>query len=139
MTDAWPALPLDAWKDTCETLHLWTQIVGKVRLTQMPWLNHSWHVTLYVSGTGLTTDAIPHGARPFQIDFDFVLHRLLVSCGHGGRGEFALEPMSVAEFYARLMRELDRLGVPVRIHAVPNEMRSVRDATHVSHDTASDP
>ena len=136
--EAWPELPLDAWKDTCETLHLWTQIVGKVRLTQMPWLNHSWHVTLYVSARGLTTGAMPHGTRNFQIDFDFVRHRLLVTCADGGGGEFALEPIPVAEFYARLMRELDRLGVPVTIHAVPNEVQKpipfAEDRVHRAYD-----
>ena len=136
--DIWPALAFDEWKDTCETLHLWTQIVGKVRLTQMPWLNHSWHVTLYVSASGLTTSAIPHGELTFQIDFDFVRHRLVLSCADGGSGGFALEPMSVATFYARLMRELDRFGVPVRIHAVPNEVENpipfAEDEVHRAYD-----
>jgi hypothetical protein len=136
--DAWPALPFEAWKDTRETLHLWTQIVGKVRLTQMPWLNHSWHVTLYVSASGLTTSAIPHGERTFQIDLDFVRHRLALSCADGGSGGFALEPMTVAAFYARLMRELEKFGVPVRIHAVPNEVESPipfdRDEVHRAYD-----
>ena len=136
--EAWPALPLEAWKDTSETLHLWTQIVGKVRLTQMPWLNHSWHVTLYVSARGLTTGAMPHGARTFQIDFDFVRHRLLVTCADGGGGEFALEPIPVADFYARLMNELDRLGMPVKIHAVPNEVEKpipfAEDRVHRAYD-----
>jgi len=136
--EAWPALPLERWKDTCETLHLWTQIVGKVRLTQMPPLNHSWQVTLYVSASGLTTSAIPHGERTFQIDFDFIRHELAVSCADGGAGRFALEPMSVAEFYRRLMSELDGLGVPVRIHAVPNEVENPipfeRDEVHRAYD-----
>ena len=136
--EAWPPLPLEAWKDTCETLHLWTQIVGKVRLTQMPWVNHSWHVTLYVSATGLTTGAMPHGERSFQVDFDFVRHRLVVACGDGGSGEFPLEPMSVAAFYARLSRELEALGLPVRIHAVPNEVENpipfAKDEVHRAYD-----
>ena len=136
--DAWPALPLEAWKDTCETLHLWTQIVGKVRLAQMPPLNHSWQVTLYVSASGLTTSPIPHGARAFQIDFDFIRHELVVSCADGGAARFALEPMSVAAFYGRLMRELDVLGVPVHIHAVPNEVENPipfeRDEVHHAYD-----
>jgi hypothetical protein len=136
--EAWPALPLEAWKDTCETLHLWTQIVGKVRLTQMPWINHSWHVTLYVAATGLTTGAMPHDERTFQVDFDFVRHRLAVTCGDGASGGFALSPMSVAEFYSRLMQELDRLGLPVRIHAVPNEVENpipfARDEEHRAYD-----
>ena len=74
--DAWPDLPLDAWSDTYATLHLWTQIVGKIRLAQSPWINHSWHVTLYVTARGLTTSPIPHGTRTFQIDFDFIDHQL---------------------------------------------------------------
>src|SRR5881409_1312090 len=68
--ETWPSLPLEAWSDTCATLHMWTQIVGKIRLTQSPWVNHSWHVTLYVTARGLTTSPIPHGTRMFQIDFD---------------------------------------------------------------------
>ncbi|HEX4438541.1 MAG TPA: DUF5996 family protein [Thermoanaerobaculia bacterium] len=136
--DAWPALPLEAWKDTCETLHLWTQIVGKVRLSQMPFVNHSWNVTLYVDARGLTTGAMPHGIHAFQIDFDFVDHRLVVWCADGGAGGFKLEPMSVASFYARLMRELDGLGVPARIHAVPNEVENpipfAKDDVHRAYD-----
>ena len=74
--EAWPSLPLEAWSDTCATLHMWTQIVGKIRLTQSPWINHSWHVTLYVTTRGLTTSPIPYGNRTFQIDFDFIGHEL---------------------------------------------------------------
>jgi hypothetical protein len=136
--EAWPALPLEAWKDTCETLHLWTQIVGKVRLSRMPWVNHSWHVTLYVSARGLTTGAIPHDERTFQIDLDLVQHRLAISVADGGSGGFALEPMSVAAFYAKLMDELERLRVPVRIHPVPNEVetpiRFDEDGVHRAYD-----
>src|SRR4030081_2764086 len=106
---AWPDLPTAAWRDTYATLHLWTQIVGKIRLVQSPWLNHSWHVTLYVSATGLTTSPIPHGGQSFQIDFDFVKHRLVVHASDGRSGGFALEPQSVASFYRRLMQELARL------------------------------
>src|SRR2546421_6776894 len=99
MTNPWPPLPFDAWKDTCATLHMWIQIVGKVRLVQTPWVNHSWHVTLYVTARGLTTSPIPYGARAFQIDFDFVDHRLrVVSCDGRTRG-FALESQPVAVFY----------------------------------------
>ena len=137
--DDWPDLPLEAWKDTCETLHLWTQIVGKVRLAQMPWVNHSWHVTLYVSARGLTTSAIPHGGRTFQIDFDLVGHELIVSTSDGApSGRFPLEPQSVATFYRRLMGELRRLGVPCRIYATPNEVENPipfeRDEVHRAYD-----
>ena len=83
MSSSWPELSIAAWKDTCATLHMWTQIVGKIRTAQMPWTNHSWHVTLYVTPRGLTTLAIPYGQRTFQIDFDFVDHRLLLTSSDG--------------------------------------------------------
>ena len=120
--DAWPALPLEAWQDTHATLHLWLQIVGKVRLVQTPWLNHGWHVTLYVTPNGLTTGAVPHGERSFRIDFDFLRQRLVVRTSDGGVEEVPLAPQTVATFYAKVMAVLDRLGVPVRIYAVPNEI-----------------
>ena len=86
----WPELPYSAWKDTYATLHLWTQIVGKIRLTQTPWLNHSWHVVLYVSARGLTTSTIPYGHRTFQLDFDFLNHVLLASTDDGSYREIDL-------------------------------------------------
>src|SRR5882757_6381607 len=101
--EQWPSLALDAWQDTYATLHMWLQVVGKIRLQQSPWVNHSWHVTLYVTARGLTTSPIPDGARTFQIDLDFVHHRLVVLSSDGREGGFALEPQSVATFYARLM------------------------------------
>ena len=110
---AWPSLPLAEWRDTCATLHLWMQIVGKVRLAQTAWINHSWHVTLYVTARGLTTSPIPYGQSTFEIDFDFVDHRLEVRSSDGRAAGFALEPMTVAAFYARLqerMAALDLLG-----------------------------
>jgi hypothetical protein len=118
----WPSLPLEEWRDTCATLHLWTQIVGKVRLRQGPWLNHSWHVTLYVTARGLTTSPMPHGSRTFQIDFDFIDHRLTVRSSDGAEGSFPLEPQPVAAFYRRLMDELRRLQLPVRIFRRPSEV-----------------
>jgi hypothetical protein len=136
--EPWPSLPLEAWADTYATLHLWTQIAGKVRLTQSPWLNHAWHSTLYVTARGLTTSPIQHGLREFQIDFDFLAHRLIVQSSDGGTGGFALEPRSVAAFYARLMEELGRLGLGVDIYRVPNEVpdpiRFDQDETHRSYD-----
>ncbi len=99
MNEVWPSLPLEAWSDTLATLHLWTQIVGKVRLAQTPWTNHSWHVTLYVTPRGLTTSPIAHGNRSFSIDFDFCDHRLVVRRSDGAVGGFPLEPQSVATFY----------------------------------------
>ena len=135
---AWPSLPLEEWKDTCATLHMWLQIVGKVRLAQSSWVNHSWQVTLYVTARGLTTGPIPHGHRPFEIDFDFVGHRLHVVCSDGSRTSFPLEPQTVATFYARLMQEMEKLGLPVKIHAKPNEIADpvpfANDDVHRSYD-----
>jgi hypothetical protein len=115
-------LPLEAWSETCATLHLWTQIVGKIRLTQSPWVNHGWSVTLYVTARGLTTSPIPLGTRVFQIDFDFLDHRLVIATGDGGLGAVALQPQSVASFYRLLWGELGRLGLDVHISATPNEV-----------------
>src|SRR5882757_19343 len=121
-TTVWPELPFAAWRDTQATLQLWTQIVGKIRLTQTPWLNHSWHVTLYVTSRGLTTSPVPHGDRTFEIELDFVGHRLQIEASDGGVGGCALEPQSVAKFYRRLMDELGKLGLPVQVHVKPNEV-----------------
>jgi hypothetical protein len=138
LSQAWPALPLDAWKDTYATLHLWTQIVGKIRLVQSPWVNHSWHTTLYVTPRGLTTGPIPHGRRIFRIDFDFIDHQLTVESSDGGRGRVVLRPQSVATFHASLMAEMERLELPVRIHRVPSELPDAipfdEDETHRGYD-----
>lgn len=137
-SQSWPSLPLDAWSDTYATLHLWTQIVGKIRLAQSPWLNHSWHVTLYVTARGLTTSPIPFGVRVFQIDFDFIDHRLTVETSDGGTAGLALEPQTVAAFYGRLMREMGKLGLNVNICRQPNEVaepiRFDLDQTHRAYD-----
>jgi hypothetical protein len=119
---AWPELPLEAWKDTCATLHLWTQIVGKVRMAKSIWLNHSWHVTLHVTPRGLTTGPIPYGERVFQIDLDFIDHELCLQSSDGAGSRFALEPQTVADFYARLMAELQALDLAVNINRLPNEI-----------------
>lgn len=136
--ETWPGLPLDAWKDTYATLHRWFQIAGKIRLAQTPWVNHSWGVSLYVTARGLTTSLIPYGTRTFQIDFDFIGHRLAVQSSDGGAGGFALEPRSVAGFYARLMKELGGLGIQVRIRKRPNEVLDPvpfdRDEGHRAYD-----
>ena len=136
--DVWPELPYQAWKETCATLQLWTQIVGKIRLRQTPWLNHSWHVVLYVSSRGLTTSPIPYGDRSFQLDFDFLDHVLLVSTSDGGRREIELCPRTVADFYADLMRVLSELGIEIRINELPNEIpgaiRFSEDHVHASYD-----
>ncbi len=134
----WPELPLNAWSDTCATLHMWTQIIGKVRMTQTPWINHSWHVTLYVTARGLTTSPIPYGTRTFQIDFDFLDHELKISSSDGRFSGFSLEPQSVAGFYARLMRSMASLDLNVQIKRKPNEiMDAIRfdmDEIHRSYD-----
>ncbi|HEV8486186.1 MAG TPA: DUF5996 family protein [Blastocatellia bacterium] len=136
--EAWPALPLEAWSDTCATLHMWTQIAGKIRLAKSPWVNHSWHVTLYVTATGLTTSAIPHDTRTFQIDFDFIRHQLIIESSDGGVGSFPLQPQSVAAFYRRLMQEMGRLDLSVDIHKKPNEVvdaiRFDQDESHSAYD-----
>jgi hypothetical protein len=137
-SEAWPALPYERWSDTLATLHLWTQIVGKVRLTQSPWVNHSWHVTLYVTSRGLTTSPIPYGTRTFEIEFDFLAHRLTITTGEGREADLPLQPQTVASFYARLMEVLRSLDIEVRIHATPNEIADAipfaRDETHRAYD-----
>jgi hypothetical protein len=120
--EAWPPLPLEGWRDTYAALHLWTQIVGKIRLAQSPWMNHGWHVTLYVTARGLGTSPIPHGSRTFELDFDFLESALSVRASDGGIGRVALEGQSVASFYRRLMAEMERLGLPVKINKRPNEV-----------------
>jgi hypothetical protein len=136
--EAWPALSLEAWSDTCATLHMWTQIAGKIRLAKSPWVNHSWHVTLYVTATGLTTSAIPYDTRTFQIDFDFIRHHLIIESSDGGVGSFPLQPQSVAAFYRRLMQEMGSLDLSVDIHKKPNEVvdaiRFDQDESHSAYD-----
>ena len=137
-TGQWPQLPLEAWQDTYSTLHLWTQIVGKIRMAQSAWCNHSWHVTLYVTPRGLSTSTIPHGSRSFQIDFDFLDHRLTIDSSDRARRTLPLEPQSVASFYVRLMRALDELELPVRIFTRPSEIADPidfeRDEVHRAYD-----
>lgn len=136
--DTWPALPFEEWGDTCATLHLWTQIVGKVRLACTPWTNHSWHVPLYLTARGLTSSLIPHGSRAFQIDFDFMEHQLRLSTSSGEAARLALEPRTVASFYAELMATLDELGVAVEIDPLPTEIPNPiplsEDTDHASYD-----
>jgi hypothetical protein len=134
----WPALPYRDWQDTYATLQLWTQIVGKVRLAQTPWLNHSWHVTLYVTPRGLTTSPVPCDAGAFQIDFDFIDHALLISTSDGGERRLSLAGKSVADFHDQLMAALAELGIRVRIHGRPNELPDPipfrEDRKHASYD-----
>jgi hypothetical protein len=135
---AWPELPAEAWKDTRDTLHLWTQIVGKIRLAETPWLNHSWHVTLYVTARGLTTSPIPYEKGTFQIDFDFVDHVLWVRTSNGHSRELMLAPKPVALFYAELAAALAELGLQLRISTTPSEMADPipfdQDFTHAAYD-----
>lgn len=137
-TERWPELPYAAWKDTRDTLHLWTQVVGKIRLALTPWLNHSWHVTLYVNARGLTTGPIPCNGRDLQIDFDFIDHVLWLRTSDGHYREVILRPVEVAEFYAEVMAGLEQLGIDVAINTMPNEIpgavRFEQDTTHASYD-----
>ncbi len=129
----WPALPAAGWRDTRATLHLWTQVVGKVRLARTPWLNHSWHVALYVTARGLTTGPIPDGGRTFQIDFDFIDHVLWIRTSDGHFRQLMLKAMSVAEFYADVQIALDELGLATPINPMPNE---IADAVPFTDDRA---
>src|SRR3954471_13630171 len=109
----WPELPTAAWRQTYETLHLWTQIVGKIRLALSPWLNHSWHVALYVTSRGLSTSPIPNGSGNFEIQFDFMNGTLLISTSDGQTRQFELAGQSVASFYRDVMAALAELGIDV--------------------------
>jgi len=135
---AWPSLPLAQWASTRSTLHRWLQIVGKTRLVQTPWVNHSWHATLYVTARGLTTSSIPYEDRTFQIDFDFIDHRLEIASSDGAVGGFPLGQQSVAAFYRQLMEELIRLRLPLAIHMRPNEVKDTtrfdQDESHATYD-----
>lgn len=136
--NAWPSLPLDAWKDTYATLHMWLQIVGKVRLAKAPWQNHSWHSTLYVTASGLSTSPIPCEGRTFEIEFDFLRHQVAIRTSDGFERVLPLEPQSVATFYGRVMAALADLGLAVRINRKPNEVADPipfdRDEVHRSYD-----
>jgi hypothetical protein len=134
----WPELPTAAWRESYATLHLWTQIVGKIRLARAPWLNHSWHVTLYVSARGLTTSPIPDGVRTVQIDFDFIDHLVRISTSDGAARQLALAGQSVASFYTAIMADLADLGIHIAIDEMPNELpepiRFSQDHQHASYD-----
>ena len=129
----WPALPLEEWEGTRAALHLWMQIVGKIRLVTSPWLSHSWHATFYVTARGLTTALIHLPARSFQISFDLIDHRVMIHASDGRSGSVPLVPQSVAAFYRRLMSELRAMGIVVRIFRRPCE---IPDATPFDQDTA---
>jgi hypothetical protein len=135
---SWPELAYADWQDSCATLHLWTQIVGKIRLALAPPLNHWWHVPLYLTSRGLTTSPMPYGGRTFQIDFDFIDHALRIAASDGGRESLALVPRSVADFYKEIIGRLRALGLEVRIWPVPVEIADPipfeQDQTHASYD-----
>ncbi len=135
--ETWPALPLKDWKDTYATLHMWTQIVGKIRLAQTPPLNHWWNVTLYTTSRGLTTSAMPYEDRFFEIDFDFIDHKLLIKTSDGSSKTLRLQRRSVAEFYRELIDALQSLGCPVTIWTkpveVPERIPFDQDDTHTAY------
>ena len=136
----WPSLPFREWRETYETLHMWTQIVGKIRLVKSVWVNHSWHTTLYVTSRGLTTSPIADGPRTFQIDFDFIDHSLLIRESGGEVRTMSLSPRPVADFYRELFDKLAELNLRVKIHTTPNEVATPvpfeEDYEHASYDAA---
>jgi hypothetical protein len=138
VSNPWPALPFPEWQDTAATLHMWTQVVGKIRLTLSPWTNHSWHVTLYVTSRGLTTSPIPHGMSTFEIRFDFIDHELRILKSDGAVRILTLRAQSVAKFYQEVMKTLAELDLPVSINTMPNEIENPtpfdRDEEHRSYD-----
>ncbi|MGN6728903.1 MAG: DUF5996 family protein [Rhodanobacteraceae bacterium] len=134
----WPTLPYDAWKDTYATLHLWSQVVGKITLALAAPLNHCWGVALRVTPRGLTTRPLPHGTRTFVIQFDFIDHQLLIRASDGETCTLALAPRSVADFYRELLAALEAMHLPVKIHPLsvelPEPIRLDRDTQHHSYD-----
>src|SRR5437763_5906109 len=135
----WPALPFSEWKETAKTLHMWTQIVGKIRLALTPWTNHSWHVTLYLTARGLTTSPIPFGLRIFEIRFDFVSHELRVIGSDGGLKVIPLVPQTVAQFYRAVMSALDDLAIEAHFSTTPNEVDPAIPFEENETDAAYDP
>src|SRR5688572_7056923 len=136
--DAWPALAYADWQDSCNTLHLWTQVVGKVKLALAPLTNHWWGIVLFVTARGLTTGAMPHRDRALQIDFDFCTHALVLRSSDGRERRIALEPMATADFYAAVMAALRALDIDVRIWTMPVEIDGAipfdTDRIHASYD-----
>src|SRR5437868_7998847 len=134
----WPSLDYSAWRETCATLQLWTQIAGKIRLALGPWVNHSWGVTLYVTARGLTTSLIPYDSRAFEIEFDFIRHELRIFTAEGDERVITLQPHSVANFYRAVMDNLREIGIQVQIGMKPNEMLEAipfdHDEKHAAYD-----
>jgi hypothetical protein len=136
--DQWPVIQYDNWKDTLSTVHLWTQIVGKIRLRKTPWLNHSWHVTLYVTANGLSTGSVPYQYGIFQIDFNFIAHQLIITTSTGKQATLELRPRTVAGFYNELFEKLKLLEIDVTITTLPCELPTAipfdEDEVHQSYD-----
>jgi hypothetical protein len=136
--NSWPTLRFEEWQDTCATLHMWTQVVGKIRLRQTPLTNHWWNVPLYVSARGLTTSAMPYKDRIFEIEFDFIEHQLLIKCSDGAATALKLRPQSVADFHAEVLAALQGLDMDIKIWTmpveVPNPIRFEEDTVHASYD-----
>jgi hypothetical protein len=142
MTDkAWPPLPYESWKDTYATLHMWSQVVGKIALAQAPPVNHSWGVSLHVTARGLATPTLPHGTRYFTMEFDFIDHQLVIRTSDGDQRLLPLRPRSVAEFYADVMHTLEQMSLPVKIWSMPVEIpapiRFEEDVVHHDYDPES--
>lgn len=137
-TAKWPPLPYDEWRETAATLHLWLQIVGKIRLMLTPWVNHSWHVTLQTTARGLGTRLMWHEHASFQIEFDFIDHRLIIRADDGRTATLPLKPQTTAAFYRQLMSTLDELGLSVKINTMPSELpdpiRFDADDVHGAYD-----
>lgn len=137
MKNQWPQLSYKKSKDTYETLHMWTQIVGKINLAVAPWRNHSWHVTLHLTPTGLTTLEMPYKDKHFQIDFDFINHKLKIVTSTGETGEFDLRGISVADFYTKIFRVLMDLDIDIKINTIPSELenpiRFEKDTVHKTY------
>ena len=138
--NTWPELIFEEWQDTLATLHMWTQIVGKIRLKQTPLVNHWWNVPLYVSSRGLTTSPMPYDDRIFEIEFDFIDHQLRIDCSDGALTALALRPQTVADFYQELMDALHGLGIDLKIWPmpveIPNPVRFDQDQVHRSYEAA---
>ena len=138
MRQTWPDIPFAAWQETCATLHMWAQIVGKYRLARTPWQNHSWHATLYVTARGLTTSLVPDGPGGVQVDFDFIDHKLVISATDGVIQTLPLMPMTVADFHDRFRTLLNAIGANPSFHGAPNEVADpipfAEDVTHAAYD-----
>ncbi|WP_299587918.1 DUF5996 family protein [uncultured Microbulbifer sp.] len=134
----WPELPYAEWLDTIATLHMWTQVIGKIRLMQSPWVNHSWHVPLYVDVRGLGTSLIPYDGRSFSIHFDFSHHLMKIQVTDGGEWVLPLAPRTVSDFYREVMDGLKQLAIPVEINTMPSEItgaiRFEEDRDHFDYD-----